>query len=56
MTNFLKIGDVFLVNIGAITINMSNVEFSMKIISFTIGVGYAVWRWVIEYKKNKNGK
>jgi hypothetical protein len=47
------IAKVFGVHICAITITFSNVEGFLKIASLALAIGYGVWKWRVDYLKNK---
>lgn len=52
----LDIAKVFGVHICAITITFSNVEGALKIASLTLAIGYGIWKWRVDYVKNKKSK
>lgn len=47
---------VFIVHLAAIGITMSGVEWFLKMVSLGLAIGYGVWKWRIDYLKNKHGK
>jgi hypothetical protein len=53
---------VVLANISAITFGFihieqmkDEIEWSFKILSLLIAIGYTVWKWCNDVKKSKNG-
>lgn len=44
---------VILAHVGAIGLTFMNVEWTLKIISLLLAIGYTCWKWVVEWKKNK---
>lgn len=52
---FIDILKVFGIHIGAVVITLSNVEIALKIISLGVAIGYGVWKWRVDYLKNKKG-
>jgi len=44
---------IILAHIGAIGISFSEIEDSLKIISLILAIGFTVWKWHHEYKKDK---
>jgi hypothetical protein len=53
---------VVLANVGAITFGFiqieqmkDEIEWSLKILSLLIAIGYTVWKWCNDVKKSKNG-
>lgn len=49
----LKVG---LLNILSFSISFTNIEAGLKILALTLTISYGVWKWYVEYKKEKNGK
>lgn len=46
---------VFGVHTGAVIITFSNVEGFFKLLSLGVAIGYGIWKWRVDYIKNKNG-
>jgi len=53
---FHKISDVFLTTFLAIGISFANVESALKVASLLIAIGYGLWRWIVEWKKERKNK
>ena len=46
--------NVILAHLGAIAITLSDVETALKFISLITAIGYTLWKWRVEWVKNKN--
>lgn len=47
------IAKVFGFHVFAITISLSTVEWTLKIVSLLAAIGYTLWKWRSDYLKDK---
>lgn len=47
------IGSVILAHLTAIGINLTGVNDWLKCISLLAAIGYTIWKWYTDYKKDK---
>lgn len=45
---------ILLAHMAAIGISLTNVEWTLKILSLLMAIGYTGWKWIHEYKKTKH--
>lgn len=41
------------VHLGAVAVSFTNVERSLKLLSLLVAIGYGLWKWRVDYLKNK---
>lgn len=46
-------GKVMAVHLGAVGVNLSDANEWLKFGSLAIAIGYGIWKWRVDYLKNK---
>lgn len=53
MTRLINFLDVPILHCIAISITFTDAEYGLKIFSLLLAIGYTIWKWITEYKKNR---
>lgn len=53
INNHVDVLQIISAGAGGIGVLFMNIEFILKLLLATASLGYILWKWRVEYKKNK---
>lgn len=54
MVEYLNYFKVLIVNSSIVAVtSLTDIETILKIVAVLIGIGYGIWKWKVDYKKEK---